>query len=96
MMPQGKKRFIEFSAALKKGFLNISCKNSYSNLIVVSDSEGDIFKTAKKDKSFHGFGIRQMNIIAKKYYSLIDIYYGNGMFTVQTSLKNVPVSSKKK
>ena len=71
-MPEGKKRFIEFNANLNKGFLNIRCKNSYSSPVMISDPDSNIFETTKLNKSDHGFGIRQMNIIAKKYYSLID------------------------
>ncbi len=93
-IPESKKRFIEFNARLNKGFLNISCKNSYSGSVVVSDSDSSAFKTTKINKSGHGFGIKQMNIIAKKYGSLLDISYGNGIFKVQTSLRN-KVPSKK-
>ncbi len=89
-MPKGKKRFIEFNARLTKGYLNISCKNSYSGNVRVSDPDNSIFETTKINKADHGFGIKQMNIIAKKYDSLIDINYGNGVFRVQTSLKNLP------
>ncbi len=95
-MPEGKKRFIEFNARLNKGYLNISCTNSYSGAVKVSDSENSIFETTKLNKSNHGFGIRQMNIIAKKYDSLIDISYGNGVFKVQTSLRNSPPNKKLK
>ncbi len=87
-MADGKKRFIEFNAKLNKGFLNISCKNSYCGSVMVSDSDSNVFETTKNDKTNHGFGIRQMNLIAKKYGSLLDISYGTGIFKVQTSLRN--------
>ena len=94
-MPEKKKKFIEFTAGLDKGFLNISCKNSYNGAIVVSDSEQGMFETAKTNKSVHGFGMRQMNVIVKKYCSLLDINYGNGVFRVQTSLKNISPKSNR-
>ncbi len=95
-MPEGRKRFIEFNARLNKGYLNISCKNSYSGNVKVSDPDNSIFETTKINKADHGFGIKQMNIIAKKYDSLIDINYGNGVFRVQTSLKNLPPPDNRK
>lgn len=94
-MPEEKRRFIEFNANLNKGFLNISCKNSYSGSVKVADPDSNTFETTKINKLNHGFGIRQMNMIAKKYESLLDIRYGTGTFTVQTSLKNIHPPQKR-
>ncbi len=87
-MPENIKRFIEFNAIMKNDFLNISCKNSYCGAVLVSSSESNVFETTKINKENHGFGLRQMNMIVKKYGSLLDISYGNGVFKIQTSLKN--------
>lgn len=87
-MPEGKKRFVDIHIKLKKDYLNISCKNSYSGTAVIIDPHSGIFESTKPNSADHGFGINRMSAIAKKYDSLLDINFGNGVFTVQTSLKN--------
>lgn len=80
------KCFIHFKASLtQQGFLAIRCENSYSGLLM-KDASGRI-KTMKEDTSLHGFGLKQMEQIAKKYNSLLDISYTNDTFTVMTALK---------
>ncbi len=87
--PEGKKRFINISIRLVKGYLNICCKNSYSGAVIVSDSDYSVLESTKPDKTSHGFGINRMGAIAKTYGSLLDISCANGVFIVQTSLKNI-------
>ncbi len=78
-------RFIELRIKKNKGFLSIKCRNSCIDN--ENNSTGHL-STTKKDKLNHGFGLEQMERIAKKYNSILDISIANGVFTVQTTLSN--------
>ena len=78
-------RFIRFHAELKQGFLAISCTNS-----CIGNPIGENQKfpeSTKPDKGAHGFGLRQMHAIAKKYHSVLNIECDGQTFTAQTALK---------
>lgn len=78
-------RFIDFRAELKNGFLAVCCRNSCEESELRTAPDGQ-FLTVKEDPLSHGFGIRQMNAIAVKYHSLLDIFCRDGIFTAQTAL----------
>ena len=60
----------------------------------IKKSNNDL-KTTKKDKLNHGFGLKQMERVARKYNSLLDINMSDGTFTVQTSLCNIKPENNK-
>ncbi len=78
-----REKTIELRIKYSKGFLSVMCRNTCP-----SDTENKSLKTTKRDKLNHGFGMGQMESIAKKYNSLLDINRSNGYFTVQTSLRD--------
>lgn len=79
-------RHIQFRSKIKNDFLTISCKNTFSEK-PKKDRHGRII-TSKSDALSHGFGIRQMESIAQKYHSILDISYEmGGFFSVQTALR---------
>lgn len=79
-------RHIQFRSEIKNDFLTISCKNTFSEK-PKKDRHGRII-TSKSDALSHGFGIRQMESIAQKYHSILDISYEmGGFFSVQTALR---------
>ena len=85
-VPDADKRFILFRCHLRNGFLAIHCENSYKGPLTVNPSTG--WPATQKPKSAdHGFGIRQMNAVAEKYHSLLDISFTGDVFTMQTALK---------
>lgn len=84
-MEENQERFIRFRAHIKQGFLAIRCENSYSGTIITTKS--GLPKTVKPEPNLHGFGLRQMEKIAKKYGSILDISYTEDVFTVMTALK---------
>lgn len=57
-------RFIDVKMQAKKGFLFIKIKNSISSKPKI---ERGVFITSKKDKATHGYGLKSVNRIVKKY-----------------------------
>ena len=70
------KRYIDFRAELKNGYLSISCSNSFD-------------PSAGRDKNdlSHGFGIKTMKKICSRYDSDLVIKRENGEFTAMTALR---------
>lgn len=67
-------------------YLAIKCENSFSGEIR-KDQHGKLL-TTKADSAAHGFGIPQMERVAEKYYSLLQISYTDtGSFTVEAALR---------
>ena len=85
-VPDGEDRFILFRCHLRNGFLAIYCENAYRGPLSVHPA-GKWPQTTKADPENHGFGFRQMNAVAEKYHSLLDISYTDKVFTIQTALK---------
>ncbi len=71
------KRYIDFSASLKNGYLNIRCANSY---ILPKGKQ-------KKDITNHGFGILTMKKICSRYGSELVIKRENDEFIAMTALE---------
>lgn len=80
------KRFIRFQIELKNGFLAVKCENSFSGELK-RDKDGS-YLTTKEEPETHGFGLKQMNSVAERYHSILDIFTSeDNVFTVQTALK---------
>lgn len=80
------KRFIRFQIELKNGFLAVKCENSFCGELM-RDKEGK-FLTTKEEPETHGFGLKQMDSVAERYHSILDIFTSeDNVFTVQTALK---------
>lgn len=85
-----REKTIELRIKYNKGFLSVMCRNTCPLNI---DTQNGTPRTTKRDKLNHGFGLDQMERVAKKYNSLLDINRSNGYFTVQTSLRDVKVDA---
>ncbi len=79
-------RAIRFSAKVVQGYLAVRCENSC--LPRTADGAGAPSQADRDENLFHGFGIGQMEAVAEKYRSTLDISQtDDGLFTVQTALK---------
>lgn len=72
-------RTIQFSIITYQDYLRICCKNK-------TNSQEVKFKTSKKE-SGHGYGLRIIKKIAKKYNGTADFIIEDGMFIVDTILQ---------
>lgn len=71
------KRYINLSAKEINGFLTVSTDNWYSSQIEFSDG---LPKTTKSDKELHGYGMKSIKLVCKKYNGEMTVNAENGMF----------------
>ena len=76
--------YIELIISRKKSLTFISVKNSISGSVLTDNPD---LKTDKVDKSEHGYGIRSIRDIAKKYDGSVEIMEDNGKFIAEIWLK---------
>ena len=80
-----KKRVVNISAKKRGNMVFIDQDNYYYRKI---DFENDLPKTTKEDKDFHGFGLRSIKIIARKYGGEMSISTSNNIFHLSVILTN--------
>ena len=74
------KRLIQIKLSLQKGFVHIIIGNCYEGDIQMS---GDLPKTTKKNKEYHGFGVKGIRQTVKKYDGSTTIKAENGWFELR-------------
>lgn len=77
----GKKR-LEVSISSRKGFDVITVKNSIETSVLENNPE---LKSSKTEPG-HGYGMKQIRTIAKKYEGSVDVYEKEDMFIVSVML----------
>ena len=70
-------RLMSLSVSRKKNFLIIQCRNRY-NAAPVSD--GQLPKTSKNDRRYHGYGLKSMHATVEKYGGTLSINGSGGWF----------------
>lgn len=71
---------IEFMIRSKKSFTYITIRNSISKSVLKSNPD---LKTSKSDSSLHGFGIKSVKNIVRKYGGSVEFREENGCFLVE-------------
>ena len=79
------RRFLRLKAEVRHGFLAVKCENAYQGEL--RRDENGKFVTTKDDPESHGFGLRQMEALAQRYHSVLDVSCTEDTFTVQTALQ---------
>lgn len=74
------KRLIHVSVAQQKQFLRIRVENCYEGELLYEDG---IFRTTKKDKLHHGFGLKSMQETVQKYNGSMTIDAKDGWFELR-------------
>lgn len=83
-VPDSKSRFISLTVKKIKNFAHIHCENYY---LPADAKDTDMkFKSTKKDTVNHGFGLKSMEQIAKKYNSQLDVIIADDMFEVDVMI----------
>lgn len=80
--PAGRTRYMEVSIAERNQILLITVKNSYD-----SHQLNPALKTSKPNKMNHGFGIKTIKQIAKKYHGFADFYTEGTLFCCNIALQ---------
>lgn len=87
-IPEPERRLIHVTVAKQKGFLRIRVENCYEGELVF---ENGLPKTTKKEKNYHGFGIRSIQSTARKYNGSVTIEAKDGWFELRVL---IPVEEK--
>ncbi|WP_099467646.1 sensor histidine kinase [Konateibacter massiliensis] len=74
------KRLIHVSVSRQKDFLRIKVENCYEGDIVF---ENGLPATTKKEKQFHGYGLKSIQNTAKKYHGSVKIHLDKGWFELR-------------
>lgn len=69
-----------------KGYTNILIKNSIVDSVLTTNPE---FKSTKEDQGQHGYGMKSIRDMVKKYNGMIDIYEKENQFIVEIMLQNL-------
>lgn len=80
--PQGKTKYIEIFITERNQILLITVKNSYNQ-----EELPPTLQTSKFNKIDHGFGIKTIKRIAKKYDGFADFYTENDLFCCNVTLQ---------
>ncbi len=72
-------REIYFQINQNKEYLNIIVKNHIKGSVIKNNP---MFKTTKKQKGIHGYGIKTIKDIVKKYNGMMEMYEKDGYFVV--------------
>lgn len=72
-------RLITMSVKRHMDMICIFCENKYRHI-------NEDLSTGKKDKKFHGIGLRRIRTIAQKYNGTSEISFGNGVFKLSVLL----------
>lgn len=72
-----KDKKVYFEINQKKGYINIIMKNSVRNSVIETNPE---FKTTKRNKKVHGYGIKSVKSIVEKYNGMMELFEKDGFF----------------
>lgn len=86
-------RAITLAIKVRAGMVMISCDNPYAGHLVMEDG---LPATTKADRLSHGFGLRSVRMIAKKYGGSLSVGAHDQIFTVQLAIpqQNVPKAGR--
>ncbi len=76
-------RYLKLKVVFDKGRLMIHCANPYVTEVLYE--EGEIIST-KTDRKEHGFGLRNIEAVVKKYNGCMNVNHNDGVFTVDALL----------
>ena len=79
-----KTKYVEVSITERNAMILITVRNSYEDVLI---DEG--LNTSKDNKANHGFGIKTIRKIAKKYQGSADFYIEGDLFCCSVMLQNI-------
>lgn len=81
--PDKDQRYIKLRVSVEKGMVMIHLENRYSGQL---DFERDLPRTTKKDKRYHGFGMKSIQLITEKYGGYLRVKAAEDVFTLNILL----------
>lgn len=79
-----KTKYVEVSITERNAMILITVRNSYEDVLI---DEG--LSTSKDNKANHGFGVKTIRKIAKKYQGSADFYTEGDLFCCSVMLQNI-------
>ena len=79
-IPEKEKRLIHVTVSKQKSFVLIRVENYFEGNLAYSNGE---LESTKKDKAFHGYGIKSIRYIVNKYDGAVDIDTKNNWFNLK-------------
>lgn len=76
---EGEKRTINLSVTVRGNLLSIHEENYYSGECIQNEN---YIETTKKDKNYHGFGLKSIRMITEKYHGNMSVSAENGVFNI--------------
>ncbi|MBD5465653.1 MAG: GHKL domain-containing protein [Lachnospiraceae bacterium] len=83
---QEKPLYLEISSFAKGNMFFLEIKNSFSGTLAY-DRERNIFHTTKQEKSYHGYGLKNMQKAVEKYYGKIEYRVEERFFVLTAMLQ---------
>lgn len=89
-IPDKEKRLIHLTISRDKGFIRIRMENCYGSEL---DFENGLPKTTKRDRNYHGYGLKSIQSIVQKYNGSVTIEAKEGWFELRIL---IPMSIREK
>lgn len=83
---QEKPMYLEIGSYVKGNMFFLEIRNSFSGDLAY-DWKSNTFHTTKKEKSYHGYGLRNMQKSVEKYYGKIEYRVEDGVFVLTAMLQ---------
>lgn len=85
-MPEGKRRYITLHSFCRGNMFFVEVQNSFCGFLLHQKEENRL-KTTKEDKELHGFGLKNIENCAEKYYGRAEYSAQNGEFQLCVMLQ---------
>lgn len=89
-LAEAEKRVISLQCSKKQGVVSVRCDNYFADPLRMA---GGLPATSKKDAAEHGFGLKSMQLIAKKYGGQLNVSAEGDIFTL-TAIIPCPLESE--
>ena len=86
LMPEGAKKWLRVSIHIRKAHLYIGVENPRSAPVKYDEKTG-LCLTTKEEKTIHGYGLKAVQAVAKKYESELLLEFPDGLFSASTALQ---------
>lgn len=81
--PDPNQRYIQMRLAVEKGVVMIHLENSFCGSL---DFDGELPRTTKQDKLYHGFGMKSIQLITQRYHGYLRVNSADQIFTLNILL----------
>lgn len=81
--PDEGRRYIKLRISVEKGMVMLHLENRYTGKL---DFDGELPRTTKQDKHYHGFGMKSIRLITERYHGYLKVKTTEDIFTLNILL----------